>query len=106
MKRNQSLVTSAATRIKMKRLALKRIVWEIPTVKTLKVDARKRVRLPDVRPQQVLSYENNGDGSFTLREVKEQSAEPFPKGSLLKYLTKKRNKEQLALLKGCTLERP
>ena len=75
-------------------------------MKTLKVDARKRVRLPDVRPQQVLSYQNNGDGSFTLREVKEHTDEEFPKGSLSKYVTKRRDKEQLALLKGSTLERP
>ena len=73
-------------------------------MKTVKVDARKRVRLPDVRPQQVLAYHKNGDGSFTLRPLKEQSADPFPRGSLLRYITKTRNKEQLALLKGCTLE--
>jgi hypothetical protein len=88
------------------KLAPESMLWEIPTVKTLKVDARKRVRLPDVRPQQVLSYQNNGDGSFTLREMKEPTAEPFPKGSLLKYITRRRNKEQLALLKGSTLDRP
>jgi len=73
-------------------------------MKTVKVDARKRVRLPDVRPQQVLAYHKNGDGSFTLRPLKESSPEPFPRGSLLKLITKKRNDEQLALLKGCTLD--
>ena len=72
-------------------------------MKTLKVDARKRVRLPDARPLQVFSYQKNGDGSLTLRPLKD-TAEPFPKGSLLKYITNSRNKEQLALLKGCTLE--
>ena len=75
-------------------------------MKTLKVDARKRVRLPDVRPQQILSYHNNGDGTFILRLIKEKGAEPFPKGSLLKYITRKRDQEQLTLLKGCTLQVP
>jgi len=77
-------------------------LWEIPTVKTLKVDARKRIRLPDVRPSQVLSYQNNGDGSFVLRVIKEHVPEPFPRGSLLKYISRKRDTEQLTLLKGCT----
>jgi len=73
-------------------------------MKTVKVDARQRVRLPDIRPQQVLSYHKNGDGSVTLRPLKEQSGDPFPRGSLRKYITKRSNQEQLALLKGCTLE--
>ena len=73
-------------------------------MKTLKADSRKRVRLPDVKPLQVLAYEHNGDGSFTLRPVKD-APEPFPKGSLSKYITRKRDLEQLALLSGCTLAR-
>jgi hypothetical protein len=73
-------------------------------MKTLKVDARKRVRLPDAHPKQVFAYQKNGDGSMTLRPLKEDTTEAFPKGSLLKYITKSRDKEQLTLLKGCTLE--
>lgn len=73
-------------------------------MKTVKVDARNRVRLPDVQPEQVLLYQNNGDGSFLLRLINDDRPEPFPKGSLLKYITKKRDDEQLTLLKGCTLE--
>ena len=83
---------------------MSRPLWEIPALKTVKVDARKRVRLRDVRPQQVLSYHKNGDGSFTLRPLREHLPETFPRGSLRKYVTKRRDREQLALLKGCTLE--
>ena len=39
---------------------------QIPTMHTLKVDSRQRVRLPEARPGQVFSYTDNGDGSFML----------------------------------------
>lgn len=68
---------------------------------TLKADAKQRVRIPDAKPYQVFSYSNNGDGSFTLTVVKAQRKPAFPRGSLLKYLTPERDKEQLAILAGC-----
>jgi hypothetical protein len=83
-----------------------RKLWDNPHVKTLTADDRRRVQLPDAKPGQVFAYQNNGDGSLTLIEVKAEGQEPFPPGSLARYLTAERNKEQLALLKGCTLERP
>ena len=70
-------------------------------MKTVKVDARQRVRLPDIRPLQVLSYHKNGDGSVTLRPLKVESRERFPRGSLKKYITAETNREMLQLLKGC-----
>jgi hypothetical protein len=73
-------------------------------VKTLKVDPQKRIRIPDATPGQVFAYENKGNGLLTLTVVKVESHEPFPPGSLTRYLTADRNKEQLDLLKGCTLE--
>ena len=74
---------------------------------TLIVDAKKRVRLPDARPNQVFAYERQGEGRFLLtRLVKEESAEPFPRGSLRKYLTPAKAEEELALLKGRSLEVP
>lgn len=75
-------------------------------MKTLTVDANKRVRIPDAKPRQVFSYENHGDGRITLTIVKAQTAEPFPPGSLAKYITPERDKEQLGLLKGTTTARP
>jgi len=76
-------------------------VWEIPTMKTLTVDAHKRVRIPDAKPKQVFAYETNLDGTVTLTPVKAELKGRFPRGSLLKYITPARDKEQLAILKGC-----
>ena len=70
-------------------------------MKTLTVDAYKRVRIPDVKPRQVFAYENHGDGTLTLTEVKAEAKERFPKGSLKKYVTAESNKEMLRILKGC-----
>jgi len=75
-------------------------------VKTLTVDAHKRIRIPDAKPSQVFAYENNGDGRLTLTLVKAEAKEPFPPGSLAKYVTPERNAELLDLLKGCSLETP
>jgi hypothetical protein len=71
-------------------------------VKTLTVDDQKRIRIPDAKPRQVFAYANNGDGTLTL--VKAEASEPFPRGSLLKYFTPEKDKEELALLSGCSLE--
>ena len=81
-------------------------LWEIPTVKILKVDERKRIRIPDAEPKQVFAYENNGQGTITLTLVKAARKERFPPGSLKKYVTPKSDKEMLELLKGCSLDAP
>jgi hypothetical protein len=78
--------------------------WEFPTAKTVTVDAHKRIRIPDAKPRQVFACANNGDGTLTLTLAKAEASEPFPRGSLLKYFTPKKNKEELALLSGCSLE--
>ncbi|MGO8698841.1 MAG: hypothetical protein ACLQVY_14095 [Limisphaerales bacterium] len=70
-------------------------------MKTLTVDSRKRIRIPDAAPHTVFAYENHGDGTITLTMVKAEIKQRFPKGSLTKYLTEKRDIEQLAILKGC-----
>jgi hypothetical protein len=73
---------------------------------TIVADDKKRVRIPDIKPGQVFAYEHDGK-TITLTEVvKKEAKEPFPRGSLLKYLTPKRNREQLALQSGCSLEVP
>jgi hypothetical protein len=74
---------------------------EIPNMTTLMADKYKRVRIPDAKPQQVFAYANNGDGSFTLTVIKAERKAAFPRGSLLKYLTPERDKEQLGILKAC-----
>ncbi len=59
------------------------------------VDERKRVRIPDAKPGQVVSVEPGPDGgSWTLIVIEPKPKERFPKGSLLKYITPEYNKEQ------------
>ena|SRR5437867_3421142 len=81
-------------------------LWEIAAVKTLTVDSSKRIRIPDAKPNQVFAYENHGDGTITLTEVQAEAKEPFPPGSLKKYVTQERNKELLEIFRGCSLEVP
>jgi hypothetical protein len=56
------------------------------------------------KPRQVFTYENLGNGSFTLTVLKAGKKDVFPKGSLTRYFTRQKDKEELSLLKGCTLE--
>jgi hypothetical protein len=75
-------------------------------VKTLTVDAHKRIRIPDAKPRQIFAYENEGNGRLVLTVVRAEAQEPFPPGSLKKYITPERDAEMLELLKGCSLEIP
>jgi hypothetical protein len=83
-----------------------RILWENPRMKTVTADDRKRVRIPDAKPGQVFEYANNEDGSITLEPIKPRRKERFPRGSLLKYFTAQKSKEELLILSGCTLQPP
>jgi len=74
---------------------------EIPNVHTITADKYKRVRLPEIKPNQVFAYANTADGRITLTPVKADAKERFPRGSLLKYFTPERNKEELEILAGC-----
>ena len=69
-------------------------------MKTLKVDAYKRIRLPDVEPGTIFAYSNNGHGTIMLTQIKPKMEGAFPPGSLLKYLTPEWEAEQLAILEG------
>jgi hypothetical protein len=75
-------------------------------VRKLKVDASKRVRIPDAKPRQVFAYENNGHGTIILTLVKASRKERFPPGSLKRYVTAESDKEMLDLLNGCSLQVP
>jgi hypothetical protein len=77
---------------------------QIPTMQTAKVDAKQRIRIPHAKPGQVYSLEDKGNGTFLFVLCKAQAQEPFPPGSLKKYVTKEDNEERLAILKGCSLE--
>ena len=86
---------------KTNRVASGGLSWENPTLTTLTVDAKKRVRLPDAKPGQVFSVEGTSEAGFTLIPVKVDSSEPFPPGSLLKYFTDERDELETILAKGC-----
>jgi hypothetical protein len=73
-------------------------------MKTLTVDDQKRIRIPDAKPRQIFAYENHGNGTITLTEVKAERKDRFPRGSFVKYLTAERDREQLVILKGCVQE--
>ena len=47
------------------------------------------------------------EGEIRGRKLKQvEAAEPFPRGSLARFLTPQKAKEELALFKGCSLEVP
>jgi hypothetical protein len=51
--------------------------------------------------------ERQGEGRIVLTRVAVQEpAEAFPRGSLRKYFIRAKAKEELSLLKGCSLEVP
>ncbi len=50
----------------------------------------------------MFAYEKQAEGRYLLTlVVKAESKPKFPRGSLVKYLTPERDKEQLAILAGC-----
>jgi hypothetical protein len=71
-----------------------------------KVDSKKRLVIPQAKPGQYLSITDNGDGSTTLTPVKPDTKEPFPPGSLLKYMTKERDADMTAIAKATIIGVP
>ena len=67
---------------------------------TAKVDDRRRIRIPDAKPGQLVSVQSTEDG-WKVTPIKLEADEAFPRGSLLKYLTPAYKKEQLQILRGC-----
>ena len=88
------------------KLELSLPAWNFASVKTLTVDDQQRIRMPDAKPRQVFAYENHGDGHVTLTLVEAANREPFPKGSLRKYLTAESNEELAVLAKSSSLQLP
>ena len=75
-------------------------------MKTVTVDDQQRIRMPDAKPRQVFAYENHGDGQVTLTLMSAASKEPFPKGSLRKYVTAESNAELAVLARSSSLQLP
>ena len=96
-----AFVSSGQKAVGAKRLEVGPPTWEVATVKTLTVDDQQRIRIPGAKPRQKFAYQPESDGTILLKPVKAEAKEPFPRGSLTKYLTPERDEEQLALLKGC-----
>jgi hypothetical protein len=63
-------------------------------MKTLTVDDQKRIRIPDAKPRTKFAYENNGDGTITLTEIRAKARAAFQRRSLLNYLTPRKDKAQ------------
>lgn len=74
-------------------------------MKILTVDAHKRIRIPDARPRQAFAYEDHGNGSFTLTEVRATTREPFPPDYDF-GVTDESNRELAVLAKGSSLQLP
>lgn len=68
---------------------------------TAKVDDKQRVRIPNARPGQLVTIQTRDDETWTLTLIKEPAKERFPKGSLLKYMTAERDKEQEVIYQAC-----
>ena len=72
------------------------------------IDKKLRMTLPesvcealDLRPNDRVEWRVE-DGEIRGRKlVAQKTKEVFPRGSLVKYLTPERDKEQLAILSGC-----
>ena len=77
---------------------------KVSGMKTLIVDDQKRVKIPDAKPRQIFACETDGRGSWVLTLVRAKPQEPFPKGSLSKYFNRAKNKQELELLEGCSVE--
>jgi hypothetical protein len=44
------------------------------------------VRIPNLKPGEVVAYRDNGDDTITLTKVNGEASEPFPEGSLSEYV--------------------
>ena len=71
-------------------------------MKTLTADAHQRVRIPTAKPRQVFAFTTDHGGVITLTPLKQpKRKEPFPPGSLDKYFTAERDREEALIFSGC-----
>jgi bifunctional DNA-binding transcriptional regulator/antitoxin component of YhaV-PrlF toxin-antitoxin module len=74
------------------------------------IDKKRRMTLPEsicaaagLKPNDRVEWHVEAGEIRGRKLVARKPKEPFPRGSLLKYITPERNQEQLALLSGCVL---
>jgi antitoxin component of MazEF toxin-antitoxin module len=72
------------------------------------LDKKHRMTLPqsicaavDLKPNDQVEWRVEDREIRGRKLVRQKPKEAFPRGSLLKYLTAERDKEQLAILSGC-----
>ncbi len=79
-------------------------LWEIPTVKVLTVDTKRRLVLPGAKPGECYAVRKSGPGHYELAMVIPASKMPKPKQAEIDALfasaalTPKMNSEQLRVL--------
>lgn len=72
------------------------------------IDKKRRMTLPEsvcvaigLKPNDQVEWRVEGGEIRGRRLVAQKPKESFPRGSLLKYFTPERDKEELAILSGC-----
>ncbi len=75
---------------------------------TTVIDKKRRMTLPEsvcraigLRPNDQVEWRVEAGEIRGRKLVPQKPKEAFPRGSLLRYLTPERDKEQLAILSGC-----
>jgi hypothetical protein len=53
-----------------KNIEIRAIKWQIPRMKTATVDEKHRIQIPELKPGQVVAYDQGKDETITLTEVK------------------------------------
>ncbi len=81
---------------------------DIPSVNATVIDKKRRLTLPEfvcqevgLKPNDQVEWRVEGGEIRGRKLVPKKSKEGFPRGSLLKYMTPERDREQLAVLSGC-----
>ena len=72
------------------------------------IDKKRRMTLPEsvceavgLKPNDQVEWRVEGGEIRGRKLVAQKSKAAFPRGSLIKYLTPERDKDQLAILSGC-----
>ena len=84
------------------------VVRDNPSMYATIIDKKRRMTLPEpvceavgLKPNDQVEWRVEAGEIRGRRLVAQASAEAFPPGSLLKYFTPERDKEELAILSGC-----
>jgi len=89
-------------------LELRAVLRDNPSMSATIIDKKRRMTLPEsvcqavgLRPNDQVEWRVE-EGEICGRRLVAQTPKPvFPRGSLLKYLTPERDKDQLAILSAC-----